>query len=49
MTGWKKEKLMNEENDKFWGWWMLVPVVALGLLAYQISVAAMTSVFDEDE
>jgi hypothetical protein len=40
---------MNEENDKSWGWWMLVPVVVLGVLVYQIAVAAMTSVFDENE
>jgi len=40
---------MKEEDDKSWGWWLLVPVVVLGFLVYQIAVAAMKSVFDEDE
>ena len=40
---------MKDENERFWGWWILVLVVALGLLAYQIAESAMISVFDETE
>ncbi len=40
---------MKEESDNSWGCWLLVPVVALGLLVYQVADAAMTSIFDEDE
>jgi hypothetical protein len=40
---------MKEESDNSWRWWMLLPVVALGLLAHQVAVAATTSIFDEEE
>ena len=43
------EEKLKAEDDRGWGWWMILPVVALGLLAYQVSEAAMTSIFDEDE
>ena len=36
-------------TDRGLVWWMVVPVVAVGLLVYQVAEAAMTSVFDEDE
>ena len=36
-------------NDRGLGWWMVLPVVVLGMLVYQIAHAAMTSVFDEGE
>jgi len=39
----------SKTEDRGFGWWMVLPVVALGLLAYQFSEAAMTSIFDEDE
>ena len=38
----------SETDDRGWGW-MIIPVVALGLIVYQIGTAAMTSVFDEEE
>jgi hypothetical protein len=40
-----EEHELKAENG--WGWWIL-PVVALGLIVYQIADAAMTSVFDEE-
>jgi hypothetical protein len=40
---------VKEVDDRGWGWWMVLPVVALSLIVYQISSAAMTSVFDEKE
>ena len=36
-------------EDRGFGWWMILPVVALGLLVYQIADESMNSVFDEDE
>jgi hypothetical protein len=36
-------------EDRVRGWWMLLPVVAVGVLIYQIGTGAMTSVFDENE
>lgn len=38
----------SETEDRGWGW-MIIPVVALGLIVYQIGTASMTSVFDEEE
>jgi hypothetical protein len=38
----------SETEDTGWGWW-IIPVVALGLIVYQIGTAAMTSVFDEED
>ena len=42
-----KEDELKTENG--WGWWIVLPVVALGLIAYQLAEASMTSIFDEDE
>ena len=39
----------SKTEDRGLGWWMLLPVVAMGILVYEIADAAMTSVFDEDE
>lgn len=36
-------------EDRGFGWWMILPVMAFGLIVYQIADAAMTSVFDEEE
>jgi len=36
-------------EDRGWGWWTILPVVALGIIVFQIADAAMTSVFDEEE
>ena len=44
-----EEREVTAEDDQGWDWWMVVPVIVLGLLIYQIVDAAMTSVFDEDE
>jgi hypothetical protein len=38
-----------ETEDQSLGFWMLLPVVALGLLVYHIADAAMTSVFEESK
>jgi len=43
----EEEELKTE--DRGLGWWMLLPVMAVGLLVYQIADASMESVFDEDE
>lgn len=37
------------KTEDRWCWWMVLPVVALGLIVYQIGTGAMTSVFDESE
>ncbi len=42
----EEDKLKTK--DRSLDWWMLLPVVALGLLAYQVSEAAMTSIFEEE-
>ena len=39
----------EEEKERSDGWWILVPMAVLGLLAYQIYDAAMSSVFDEGD
>lgn len=39
----------EEETDRSDVWWFWVSVAVLGLLAYQIYDAAMSSAFDEDE
>ena len=49
----RTEEVHTDEEDELkaengWGWWMILPVVALGLIVFQIADAAMTSVFDED-
>jgi hypothetical protein len=44
-----EESQVQQEDDQGWDWLIVLPVLALGLLAYQISEAAMTSVFDEEE
>jgi len=48
------ETVHDDEEDEVksedgWGWWMVLPVVALGLLVYQIVDAANSSVFDEED
>ena len=43
------EEIEVKEEDRGLGWWMILPVLALGLLVYQIAEASMKSVFDEDE
>jgi len=40
---------MNEENERSWGWWLLIPVLVLGFIVVQIAKAAMTSIFDKDK
>jgi len=37
------------KTEDGWGWWMVLLVVALGLIVFQIADAAMTSVFDEED
>ena len=41
---------MNEEDkEQSDGWWILVSMVVLGVLAYQIYDATQSSIFDEGE
>lgn len=41
------EDEVKAENG--WDWWMVLSVVALGVIIWQISDAAMTSIFDEED
>jgi len=40
---------MKEEKERFWGWWLILPIAVLCYLDFRLAEAAMTSIFDDDE
>jgi len=41
--------MMNDEHERFWGWWLILPIVVLCYLVVLIAKASMTSIFDDDD